>query len=58
MTTYDTGRRMGKGTQPNPMRVATKHKRVAYGQELLAKAVARRARRPAREGKPTQGSRR
>ena len=51
-------RRMAKGTNPNPMRVATKHKRVAYGKELLAKAIERRKRRPARPSKPTYGDRR
>lgn len=33
------------GTPPQPVRRATKHKRVEYGRELQEKAAARRARR-------------
>ena len=43
-----------KGTAPQPTRRSTKHKTVAYGVELLAKAEERRARRAA---KTTKGSR-
>lgn len=43
--------RTPKGTPPQPARLSTKHKRVRYGQELIAKAAVRRARRPARPAK-------
>jgi hypothetical protein len=54
-STFTIGKKTPKGTNPNPMRVATKHKRVAYGKELQAKAATRHARRAARMAKSTQG---
>lgn len=37
-----------KGTQPQPTRVTTKHRRRSYGEFLQARAEFRRARRKAR----------
>lgn len=42
------------GTKPQPTRRNTKHKRVAYGQELIAKATEHRARRAAAKAKKVE----
>lgn len=39
------------GTPPNETRLNTKHKRPAYGQELVEKAAARRVVRAAKKAK-------
>lgn len=38
-----------KGTPPQPMRRAAKHKTIAYGNWLMERAAAKRARRAARK---------